>query len=111
LLPPSKFKNTIIEKSLISEGCIFECKRKQSVIGIRSRVGEGTVIQNCYVMGIFYQSINDMNADINNSLVVGERCFISHAIVDKNCRIGDDILMEVKHLDDVSHDLYAMALL
>jgi ADP-glucose pyrophosphorylase len=45
-------KNTIIEKSLISEGCILNAKEiKQSVIGIRSRVGEGTVIQNCYVMG------------------------------------------------------------
>jgi ADP-glucose pyrophosphorylase len=53
----------IIEKSLISEG-FFECEIKQSVIGIRSRVGEGTV-KNCYVMGNdFYQSINDMNADI-----------------------------------------------
>jgi glucose-1-phosphate adenylyltransferase len=42
LLPPSKFKNTIIEKSLISEGCILNAKEiKQSVIGIRSRVGEG----------------------------------------------------------------------
>jgi ADP-glucose pyrophosphorylase len=40
------------EKSLISEGCILNAKEiKQSVIGIRSRVGEGTVIQNCYVMG------------------------------------------------------------
>jgi glucose-1-phosphate adenylyltransferase len=53
-LPPSKFKNTIIEKSLISEGCILNAKKiKQSVIGIRSRVGEGTVIQNCYVMNDF----------------------------------------------------------
>jgi glucose-1-phosphate adenylyltransferase len=64
LFTPSKFKKYNNEKSLISEGCIFECKEiKQSVIGIRSRVGE--VIQNCYVMGNdFYQSINDMNADI-----------------------------------------------
>jgi glucose-1-phosphate adenylyltransferase len=43
-------KNTI-EKSLISEGCILNAKEiKQSVIGIRSS-REGTVIQNCYVMG------------------------------------------------------------
>jgi glucose-1-phosphate adenylyltransferase len=41
----------------------------------------------------FYQSINDMNADIKNKQLVGigERCFISHAIVDKNCRIGNDV--------------------
>ncbi|PKH67801.1 glucose-1-phosphate adenylyltransferase [Flavobacterium sp. ALD4] len=114
LLPPSKFKNTMIEKSLISAGCILNAKEiKQSVIGIRSRIGEGTVIQNCYVMGNdFYQSINDMNADVkNNKLLVGigERCFISHAIVDKNCRIGNDVYINGgKHLEDVSHELYAI---
>jgi glucose-1-phosphate adenylyltransferase len=104
----------MIEKSLISEGCILNAKEiKQSVIGIRSRIGEGTVIQNCYVMGNdFYQSIDDMNADIkNNKLLIGigERCFISHAIVDKNCRIGNDVYVNGgEHLEDVSHNLYAI---
>jgi glucose-1-phosphate adenylyltransferase len=60
----------------------------------------------------FYQSINDMNSDIkNNKLLVGigERCFISNAIVDKNCRIGNDVHINGgKHLEDVSHDLYAI---
>jgi glucose-1-phosphate adenylyltransferase len=43
LLPPSKFKNTIIEKSLISKVVFLNAKEiKQSVIGIRSRVGEGS---------------------------------------------------------------------
>jgi glucose-1-phosphate adenylyltransferase len=45
----------------------------------------------------------------NKQLVgIGERCF-SHAIVDKNCRIGNDVYINGgKHLDDVSHDLYAI---
>jgi glucose-1-phosphate adenylyltransferase len=33
----------------------------------------------------------------------------AHAIVDKNCRIGNDVYINGgKHLDDVSHDLYAI---
>jgi glucose-1-phosphate adenylyltransferase len=114
LLPPSKFHQTLVEKSLISEGCIIHAKEiKRSVIGIRSRIGDGTIIQNTYVMGNdFYNSIDDMNEDIkNNKLLVGigERCFISHAIVDKNCRIGNDVYINGgKHLEDVSHELYAI---
>lgn len=114
LLPPSKFHQTLVEKSLISEGCIIHAKEiKRSVIGIRSRIGDGTIIQNTYVMGNdFYQSIDDMNEDIKNHKLlvgIGERCFISHAIVDKNCRIGNDVYINGgKHLDDVSHELYAI---
>jgi glucose-1-phosphate adenylyltransferase len=53
---------------LISEGCILNAKEiSNSVIGIRARIGEGTVIQNCYVMGNdFYQNMDDMNEDVNN---------------------------------------------
>ncbi|CAM3086555.1 glucose-1-phosphate adenylyltransferase [Flavobacterium frigoris] len=114
LLPPSKFHQTLVEKSLISEGCIIHAKEiKRSVIGIRSRIGDGTIIQNTYVMGNdFYQSIDDMNEDIKNHKLlvgIGERCFISHAIVDKNCRIGNDVYINGgKHLEDVSHELYAI---
>lgn len=114
LLPPSKFQKTMIEKSLISEGCIIHAKEiNKSVIGIRSRIGEGTVIKNSYVMGNdFYQSIEDMNEDISNNqqlVGIGERCFISNALVDKNCRIGNDVYIEGgKHLENFSNELYAI---
>jgi glucose-1-phosphate adenylyltransferase len=63
---------------LISEGCILNKEISNSVIGIRARIGEGTVIQNCYVMGNdFYQNMDDMNEDNNGNQLVGkERCFI-----------------------------------
>ena len=114
LLPPSKFKNTLIDKSLISEGCILNAKEiKKSVIGIRSRIGEGTVIQNSYVMGNdYYQSIDAMENDFSNGKIlvgIGERCFINNAIVDKNCRIGNDVHINGgQHLEDASTDLYSI---
>jgi glucose-1-phosphate adenylyltransferase len=114
LLPPSKFQKSLIESSLISEGCIINAKEiNKSVIGIRSRIGEGTVIRNCYVMGNdFYQSIDDMKEDIYNDkqlVGIGERCFISNALVDKNCRIGNDVHIEGgKHLENLNHELYAI---
>jgi glucose-1-phosphate adenylyltransferase len=114
LLPPTKFKKSKIEKSLISEGCILNAKEiVHSVIGIRSRIGDNTVIQNSYIMGNDqYQSIDDMNEDIKNNKIligIGERCFINNALVDKNCRIGNDVYINGgTHLEDVLHPLYAV---
>jgi len=112
LLPPTKFKKTSIDKSLMSDGCIVNAKEiVRSVIGNRSRIGIDTIIQNTYVMGNdFYQSIDEMNNDLNNNkqlIGIGERCFINNAIVDKNCRIGNDVHINGgKHLEDVSNELY-----
>ena len=114
LLPPSKFCKTTVDKSLISEGCIVNAKKiSHSIIGIRSRIGDGTVIQNSYVMGNdFYQNIDDMNADLSNRkqlMGIGENCFINNAIVDKNCRIGNDVYINGgKHLENFTNELYAI---
>ena len=114
LLPPSKFQNTLVDKSLISEGCIVNGKEiKRSVIGIRSRVGDGTIIQNSYVMGNdHYQNIDAMNEDKENGKIlvgIGERCFINNALIDKNCRIGNDVYINGgAHLGDFSNELYAI---
>lgn len=114
LLSPSKFHKTMIERSLISEGCIIHAKEiTKSVIGNRSRIGEGTVIQNCYVMGNdLYQSIEEIKEDIENQLPligIGERCFIDNAIVDKNCRIGNDVYVKGGiHLADTTTELYCV---
>ena len=113
LLPPSKFQKTLVDKSLISEGCILNAKEiSNSVIGIRSRIGEGTIINNCYVMGHdFYQSIEEINEDVQNQkqlVGIGEICYINNAIVDKNCRIGNDVYINGgKHLENFSNELYA----
>ena len=114
LLPPSKFQNTLVDKSLISEGCILNGKEiKRSVIGIRSRVGDGTIIQNSYVMGNdYYQNIETMNEDRESGKIlvgIGERCFINNALIDKNCRIGNDVYINGgAHLGDFSNELYAI---
>jgi len=114
LLPPSKFQKTMISNSLISEGCIINAKEiVRSVIGIRSRIGSETTIENCYVMGNdYYQNIDEMqeNFDNNKQLVgIGERCFIKNALVDKNCRIGNDVYIHGgSHLEDFSNELYAI---
>ena len=112
LLPPTKFKNTTIDKSIMADGCIINAKEiVRSVVGNRSRIGVDSVIHNTYVMGNdFYQSIDEMKNDSSNNkqlVGIGERCFINNAIVDKNCRIGNDVHINGgKHLEDVTNELY-----
>lgn len=114
LLPPSKFKNTLIDKSLISEGSILNAKEiKRSVIGIRSRIGKDSVIHNTYVMGNdAYQSIEDMKEDTQNNKTlvgIGEGCYINNALIDKNCRIGNNVYINGgAHLENATAQLYAI---
>jgi glucose-1-phosphate adenylyltransferase len=114
MLPPSKFKNTTVDKSLISEGCILNAKEiVHSVIGIRSRVGKDSVIKNTYVMGNdIYQSIEDMEEDTKNNKIlvgIGEGCYINNALVDKNCRIGNNVYINGgSHLENATTELYAI---
>lgn len=114
LLPPSKFINTQIDHSVISDGCIISAKSiKRSVIGNRSRIGEGTVIENSYVMGSdFYQSLEDIQKDVQNqvSLVgIGANCFLNYTLIDKNCRIGNNVYLNGgPHLENCTEELYCI---
>ncbi len=96
MLPPAKISGTTLEKTLIAEGCIINASRiENSVIGIRTRVGSGTTIVSSYLMGNdYYETLEEINHASSHGLPtvgIGHRCYIRNAIVDKNCRIGDDV--------------------
>ncbi len=114
MLPPSKVSGTTLEKAIISEGCIIHASRvERSVLGIRARIGVGTTIKNCYVMGSDrYQGlveINEMNALSEPLLGIGDRCYINNAIVDKNSRIGNDVRIDGgSHLEEGDFGFYVV---
>ena len=115
ILPPTKITGTtVVSRSIISEGCILNnCTIEHSVIGIRTRIGEGTKITNSYIMGNnLYQNIEEIQSNIHNHIVnlgVGDRCFINNTITDKNCRIGNDVQLNGgKHLQDVDTERYTV---
>jgi glucose-1-phosphate adenylyltransferase len=114
MLPPAKISGTTLEKTIIAEGCIINASRvEHSVIGIRTRIGTGTTIVSSYIMGTdFYETLDDMNNAIRKGipkLGIGERCYIRNAIIDKNCRIGNDVRINGgNHLPNADHSLYAV---
>ncbi|MDO6597533.1 glucose-1-phosphate adenylyltransferase [Oceanihabitans sp. 2_MG-2023] len=110
ILPTSKISGTLLNKTVISDGCIIHAaKIERSVIGIRSRIGKESVVLNTYMMGNdSYESLKTIEENkIVNLLGIGDRCYINNCIVDKNCRIGDDVKIEGgKHLKDIETDDY-----
>ena len=110
MLPTTKVSGTALEKTVIAEGCIIHAaKIEKSVIGIRSRIGEETTIINTYMMGSdYYETLHEIeNRKIKIMMGIGERCFIKNAILDKNCRIGDDVRINGgTHLEDTETDTY-----
>jgi glucose-1-phosphate adenylyltransferase len=95
-LPPSKINQCEIRESIISEGCIINgAKIFNSLIGLRSRLGEGTQLEAAYMMGAdYYQNLEDMQADLASGrpwIGVGKGTIIRRAIIDKNARIGANV--------------------
>jgi glucose-1-phosphate adenylyltransferase len=114
MLPPAKISGTTLEKTIIAEGCIINASRiESSVIGIRTRIGIGTTIVSSYLMGIdYYETIEEIRHDREHGLPsvgIGDRCYIRNCIVDKNCRIGDDVRINGgAHLENMDHALYTV---
>jgi glucose-1-phosphate adenylyltransferase len=112
ILPTSKISGTTLNKAVIAEGCIIHAAMiEKSVIGIRSRIGRETTIINTYMMGSdLYESLEDIESrHIEILMGIGERCFIKNAIIDKNCRIGDDVRINGgRHLEDTETDSYCI---
>lgn len=114
MLPPSKYAGCLLDRVIVAGGCIINAdKIERSVIGVRSRIGKGTVIRNTYMMGSdHYQNLDDILAaqKANRPLVgVGERCYIDNAIIDKSACIGNDVrITGGEHIEDGDFDTHTI---
>ncbi len=98
MLPPAKVEKTELQNVVISEGAIIHAKSiKNSIVGLRIRIGKGTVIEDTYIMGSdYYESIEDLERhreENDPAIGIGENCIIKNAIIDKNVRIGNNVVI------------------
>lgn len=96
LLPPAKVFNTKFNSVIVSEGSIIhDAVLERSIIGIRSRIGKGTTISNSIVMGNdFYETLLEISVLGDEPIMgIGENCHIQQAIIDKDCRIGNNVVI------------------
>jgi len=97
-LPASKINGAAIDHAVLSDGCIINrAQISDSIVGVRSVVGDGTMIQRVVMMGADYyeadSSINH-NISINRPLIgIGSNTRIQNAIIDKNARIGNNCVV------------------
>ncbi|MEN0063581.1 MAG: glucose-1-phosphate adenylyltransferase [Myxococcota bacterium] len=97
-LPPTRFRDTKIERSLIAEGCSLEGARvERSVIGQRSWLSPGSQVHESIVMGADYYEVHEKRQAVVASggvpMGIGNGVSIRRAIVDKNARIGADAVI------------------
>ncbi len=114
MLPPAKISGTTLERTIIAEGSIILASRlENSVIGIRTRIGHGTTVVSSYIMGgDYFETLEEMNRSAERGIPkigIGERCYIKNTIIDKNCRIGNDVRINGgAHLPNTDHALYTV---
>jgi glucose-1-phosphate adenylyltransferase len=95
-LPPTKLLDCHITESIIGEGCILKnCRIQHSVLGVRSRIESGCVIEESLLMGAdFYQASVERQCSLAENDIpvgIGTDTIIRGAIIDKNARIGHDV--------------------
>ena len=89
-LPGSQLGDCRLHDVLIGEGCVINnATIEHSVIGLRSMIMSGARIKDSVLMGADYY---DDSGDI--PMGIGENCDIEGAIIDKNVRIGPNVIIK-----------------
>ncbi|KAK4282648.1 hypothetical protein QN277_014002 [Acacia crassicarpa] len=114
-LPPTKLEKCQVMNSLISDGCFLrECSIEHSIVGVRSRIDSGVKLKDTIMMGAdFYQTeaeIAALLAEDNVPIGIGKDTKIVNCIIDKNARIGKDVVItnkdDVQEADRPSEGIY-----
>ena len=94
-LPGSKINGATLRQAIVSDGCIIsDAHIERSVIGVRSIIRSGATIRNSVIMGgdYFEGSAPRSSPDVP-TIGIGRNCVIDRAIIDKNARIGDGVVI------------------
>lgn len=113
-LPPSHITASEIKDTLVSEGVFLSgCRVYESVIGIRNVVRKGSELRQVVMLGTdFYEREQALSGESTGGgsvplLGIGKNSFIERAIIDKNVRIGDSVIIRAKpDVKDFKGDMY-----
>jgi glucose-1-phosphate adenylyltransferase len=96
-LPASRVNGAKLEQCLIADGCVIEegAQITHSAIGLRSRIGRDVTIRDSVIIGAD-RFETDAERDANRrkqipSFTIGSGTVIERAILDKDCRIGNNV--------------------
>jgi glucose-1-phosphate adenylyltransferase len=93
-LPGSKINGATLRQAIISDGCIIsDAHLERCVIGVRSIIQSGATIRNSVVMGADYYQTDGPSSGDQIPIGIGKNCVIDRAIIDKNARIADGVVI------------------
>lgn len=97
-LAAPKIMNSVLTNSIICDGSLVEAAEvTNSIIGMRSTIKQGSIIRNSYILGNEHHS--------SHKPMIGEKCLIDHAIIDKNVHIGNNVqLINREKLSNFTND-------
>ncbi len=97
-LSASVIRGTTINDTMISDGCIIEAATiERCIVGIRSIIRPGSILKNVILMGAdHYEDDLAKPTPTQPVIGVGQDCHIENAIIDKNARIGDKVVISPK---------------
>lgn len=92
-LPPAKVIQSELTDAIVSHGAMVKnSKIKHSIIGLRSRVGVDTTIEDTMIMGADYYESDEQRKLLESQgkvpIGIGAGTTLKNVIVDKNARIG-----------------------
>jgi glucose-1-phosphate adenylyltransferase len=111
-LPASKINGAQVDHAIISDGCIINrAVITHSIVGLRSNVGAGTLLNRVILLGSDYyesqESIVEHEKAGKPRIGIGTNCRIENTIVDKNARIGNNVVISpAGKPDKVDHPNY-----
>jgi glucose-1-phosphate adenylyltransferase len=101
-LPGSIVHNSSLKDVVLSSGCrIQSAKITHSIIGVRSQVASRAQIKDTILMGSDYYDPGKRPSSIPTG--IGPKCDIEGAIIDKNVRVGEGVVIK-PFPHDVSFD-------
>jgi glucose-1-phosphate adenylyltransferase len=108
-LPGTKVNECFVQYSVLSEGSILSGSRiTDSIIGIRSVVRSGSVIERSIVMGANHWEQEGAPGQVA-PIGIGRDCHVRNAIIDFNARIGDGSkLVNADGIQEADTDNYSI---
>jgi glucose-1-phosphate adenylyltransferase len=96
-LPASRVEAATTQHCIISDGCTIKpgAHLERCLLGVRSRIGSGATIKDSIIIGADeYETAQDREQNRKDGLPdigIGDNAIIERAIVDKDCRIGNNV--------------------
>jgi glucose-1-phosphate adenylyltransferase len=94
-LPGSVIAGATLQDVLLSDGCqIQEATISNSIVGLRSQIASGVQMKDTIMMGADYYDRPNTSPKGNIPLGIGANCVIEGAIIDKNVRMGENVVIK-----------------